>query len=426
MVGKSMKVCLLAPELYPIWGGGGTYAIGLLKYLPKDIEFYVLATQRMVPESSSKKIFKMAGKIDDESFSFLGDNVHVHILADEKDTFFSHASFQRLCYKWIPRLDKTQHFDIIHSQHQPMSDILLKLASKKFNYITTVHETFSRRNDAIRASSVNFSARETSEKWMIRLSAILEQTEKVYMKKSSAFISPSGWMKNVLSDDFKIDKGNIRVVYNGVDHQKFTPNVKRSDFIQKLYDNAGGPIILYSGRMISTKGVHILINAMPSILNRVPDAHFIFTGGGNSTLYRQKIEDLRIPSKNYNFVGYIPDFNDIPGLYSIADVFVAPTLYENFPFRVLENMSSQKPVVATGIVGIPEMITDGYNGLLVPSGDPHKLAEAIITILNDNSLARKLSQNARKTIESKFTIEHFAQGTKEAYDWAISHSRLSK
>ena len=103
---------------------------------------------------------------------------------------------------------------------------------------------------------------------------------------------------------------------------------------------------------------------------------------------------MQIPERNYNFVGYIPDFEDLPGLYSIASVFAAPTLYENFPFRVLENMSCQKPVVASNIVGIPEMIKDGVDGLLVPPSDPKALAEKIVEVINDDGLANKLGQNA--------------------------------
>jgi glycosyltransferase involved in cell wall biosynthesis len=283
-----------------------------------------------------------------------------------------------------------------------------------------VHETFSRRNDAIKKSNVGFGGFESSERWMLTFSPFLKELERLYMKKSSAFISPSGWMKNVLFEDFGINKSNVRVVYNGVDHRRFSANVKRSDVIEKIYDNAGGPIVLFSGRMISTKGIHVLVKAMPQIIREVKDAHFVFTGGGNSQLYRAMIEKLRIPQRNYNFVGYIRDFDDIPGLYSIASVFAAPTLYENFPFRVLENMSCQNPVVASKIVGIPEMITDGFNGLLVPPSDPHALAEKIINVLNDSAFAKKLGQNARKTVIERFTFQKFADGTKEAYNHVMN------
>jgi hypothetical protein len=160
-----MKICFLAPELYPIWGGGGTYAIGLLKYLPKDVEIYVLATERLVPEDKNKS---------NESLDF-GDNVHINILAQGKDTFFSQSNFQRLCYKWIPRLNKVHHFNVIHGQHQPMSDILLKFASKKLPYLTTVHETFSRRNEAIKKSNVGFGGFESSERWMLTFSPFLKE-----------------------------------------------------------------------------------------------------------------------------------------------------------------------------------------------------------------------------------------------------------
>jgi starch synthase len=128
------------------------------------------------------------------------------------------------------------------------------------------------------------------------------------------------------------------------------------------------------------------------------------------------IERMWIPSRNYNFIGYIRNFEDLPGLYSIVSVFAALTLYENFPFRVLENMSCQNPVVATRIVGIPEMITDGFNGLLVPPSNPEKLAKKIVNVINDKVLAKRLGQNARRTIEEHFTFQEFANGTKEAYD----------
>lgn len=404
-----MKVCFLAPELYPIWGGGGTYAIGLLKYLPKDVEVHVLATRRRVPEDKEDSV---KGPLN-----FLGDNIHIYNLADEKDTFFSHANFQYLCYKWVPRLHKELHFDIVHSQHQPMSDILLKLLlSNKFRHVTTVHETFSRRNKAIRESNVRFSDREASEKWMVSLSPILKRIERLYLKRKSTFISPSKWMKNVLFEDFRINPSHVHLVYNGVDHRKFCPKAKRSDFIQKLYDEAGGPIVLFSGRMISTKGVHILIKAMPRIIREIKDVHFVFTGGGNSRPYRQMIEKMRIPTRNVNFVGYIRNFEELPGLYSIASVFAAPTLYENFPFRVLENMSCQNPVVATNIVGIPEMITHGINGLLVPPSNSEKLAEEIVNLLNDKVLAKRLGQNARRTVMEKFTFQQFANGTYDVYN----------
>jgi glycosyltransferase involved in cell wall biosynthesis len=408
-----MHVCFLAPEFYPIWGGGGAYAMALVQNLPKDVKVTVLATRRKVPEAAKDSSQELPQNM-------LSRDISVRYLSSGDDTFFSHAKFQYACYKWVQKLNKEYRFDVIHSQHQPMSDILLKLMSKKMHFITTVHETFSRRNNAIRDSKIGFTGYEGSEKWMVSLSPFLQKTEQLYMKKSKAFISPSNWMKNVLCEDFKIDESNIRVVYNAVDHRKFCPSAKRSEFIQKIYDAASGPIVLFSGRMISTKGVHVLIRAIPKVLREIKDAHFVFTGGGNSRPYKQMIDKMGIPVRNYNFVGYVPDFDDLPGLYSIASVYVAPTLYENFPFRVLENMSCQNPVIATRIVGIPEMITDGVDGLLVSPSDSEVLAEFIVRLVSDRVLAKRLGQNARKTIEERFTFREFADKTKEAYDWVAA------
>jgi glycosyltransferase involved in cell wall biosynthesis len=403
-----MKVCFLAPELYPIWGGGGAYAVGLLKYLPKKVDVHVLAMRRNVPES--KEDFS-----EEIVHGFFGNNVHIHFIASGSDTFFCHAKFQYQCYRWVLKLHEKYGFDVIHSQHQPMSDILLKFLSKKFCYVTTVHETFSRRDEAIRNSKIGFSELEFSEKWMLMLSPFLELIENFYMKKSPKLISPSNWMKNVLNEDFNFSLSDIYVVNNGVDHNKFHPKAKKSEFIQKVNDEAGGPIVLFSGRMISTKGVQVLVEAIPKIICEIKDAYFIFAGGGNSEPYRQNLKKLGIPNKNYNFLGYIPNFDDIPGLYSIASVFVAPTLYENFPIRILENMSCQNPVVATNIVGIPEMIENQVNGLLIPPWDANALSENVIKLLSDSALAKRIGQNARKTVEEKFTLQKFANQTAKVY-----------
>jgi glycosyltransferase involved in cell wall biosynthesis len=404
-----MRVCFLAPELYPIWGGGGSYAVGLLKYLPRKVDVHVLTMRRNVPESKEKPSETAVS-------GFFGDNVHVDFITSGNDTFFSQARFQSQCYRWVLKLNEKCRFDVVHSQHQPMSDILLKLFSKRLCYVTTVHETFSRRNKAIRNSGIGFSGLELSEKWMLALSPFLESIEKIYMKKSAKLISPSNWMKKVLDEDFNFPADNIYVVNNGVDHKKFHTAARRSEFVQKLVDEAGGPIVLFSGRMISTKGVQVLVQAIPKIIQETKDAYFVFMGGGNSTFYRQSLNKLRIPHKNYNFLGYVPKQDDIPGLYSAASVFVAPTLYENFPIRILENMSCQNPVVATNIVGIPEIIENEVNGILIDPWDVNALSRSVVMLLEDQSLAKRLGRNARKTVEEKFTLQNFANKTAEVYE----------
>jgi glycosyltransferase involved in cell wall biosynthesis len=411
-----MRVCFLAPEFYPISGGGGAYAIDLLRYLPKKVEAYVLAMRRELPENKEGFSEKMVQ-------DFFGDNVHINFISSGTDTFFSQPKFWLQCYRWVLKLHDRFSFDIIHSL-MTFPDILLQFSSKKFRYVTTVHETFSRRNKAIKESKTGFSGLQSSEKWMITLSPFLEAIERLYIKKSQNVISPSNWMKNVLSEDFNFPLTNIYVVNNGVDHNRFCPEAAKSEFVRKIYAEAGGPVVLFSGRMISTKGVEVLIEAIPKIIREVKDACFIFVGGGNSMFYRQRLEKLQIPRKNYNFLGYVPNPDDIPGLYALASVFAAPTLYENFPIRILENMSCQKPVVATNVVGIPEIIEDRVNGLLIDPWDVDALSENVMTLLNDQGLARKIGQNARKTVEEKFTLQRFVNKTVEVYEKIANGNRV--
>jgi glycosyltransferase involved in cell wall biosynthesis len=102
-------------------------------------------------------------------------------------------------------------------------------------------------------------------------------------------------------------------------------------------------------------------------------------------------------------------------LLSRASVFVLPSYAEGLPMSVLEAMAAGCPVVATRVGGIPDLITDGVDGLLVPPGDPHALAAALERILRDPAFARQLGNAARQTIANRYTAERSLERLEQLY-----------
>ena len=401
-----MKICILAAEFLPVLGGAGTYTVELIRHLPSEFEVYVVTLKRRIPGNKQLS--------EDLLREYFGDNVVIDYVTDARETFLYNANFQHKCYRYVPHLYKQHKFDVVHSQHVHMADLWLKLRGRKLPYLTTVHVTFAGERQGMSRSRIPFKDLEHSEKYQWLLYPALRALEYLYLKRSPRLIAVSHWMKKILMEEFGLPPYAIDTVHNGVDPKLYRPKCRKSEFIQKIEERSGGPIVLFTGRMRSTKGINILIRSMPKVIEEVRDVRFIFAGSGFSDPYKRQIRIMRISERNYEFLGYVPQ-KDMPALYSIASIYPTPTLYENLPIRILEAMSTQIPVIASNICGIPEIITDGEDGILVPTWDIEALSNRIIELLTDRRRASKIGKNARKTIEQKFTWQYATEKTVKVY-----------
>ena len=195
--------------------------------------------------------------------------------------------------------------------------------------------------------------------------------------------------------------------------------------------NSDGVSLLYVGRLEARKGIldlgHAFVEAArenPSLTlwiagsdNSQSDGHFARTG----QTYEQSLKAIWGPelSKRVRFFGRISE-GIKNTLISRCDAFVAPSLYESFGIVFLEAMRQGKPVIATRIGGIPEIVRDCETGLLVPISDPKALAEAMRSI-SDRSLRNRLGDAGRSRFLDQFTIEAFAKRSAEFYREVIAH-----
>jgi len=131
--------------------------------------------------------------------------------------------------------------------------------------------------------------------------------------------------------------------------------------------------------------------------------------------YKLKLKERGIPERNYVFMGYLKESSDLVHFYRGSSVYLAPTMYENLPIRVLEAMSCGTPVVASTVCAIPEVIENGVNGILVRPGSVEELSESICLLLGNPELRNRMGNNARQTILEKFSWTVNASKTLNVY-----------
>jgi len=189
----------------------------------------------------------------------------------------------------------------------------------------------------------------------------------------------------------------IIVTGNGVDTNVFKPlRVPREK----------GKIFSW-GLMYYRKGFHLLIRALRRVVNEHPTAKLILAGEGPEKTKLQKLsKDLGLSNK----VTFLPKLSDDELVYEIntSQIVVIPSLWEGFGLTVLEAMACRKAVIAFNVPAINELITNGLNGILVPKGDVNELAGAIIHLLNNEDLRRKIADNAY-LFAKKFDWENIAE-----------------
>lgn len=160
----------------------------------------------------------------------------------------------------------------------------------------------------------------------------------------------------------------------------------------------GSLVIGSVARFVEQKGLIYFIKAAAEILNRTKrsDIYFLLAGYGNmEDELKKMIKDLNIASRFF-----ISPARDIKDILPILDVYVISSVWEGQPIAMLEAMAANRPVVATKVGGIPEILIDGKNGLLAESKDPSSLAEKIINLAENSELRGKLGKNARLTVEN--------------------------
>lgn len=202
----------------------------------------------------------------------------------------------------------------------------------------------------------------------------------------------------------------IKIIYNGLDLDKFKDVKPR---MRRDFNLTGGPIIGTVARLVPEKGHEYAIKAMPGVIKEFPGAHLVIIGDGPLKENLQRMSEELGVDEHVSFLGYQVQ---VESLEADFDVFVLPSVSEGLGLALLEAMALGKPVVASEVGGIPEVVKNGISGLLVPPADEKALAQAIVSILSSKQRAYSLGEAARKAVYEKFSARVMVERTMEIYD----------
>jgi glycosyltransferase involved in cell wall biosynthesis len=215
------------------------------------------------------------------------------------------------------------------------------------------------------------------------------------------FIAVSNAVASQLQANFGVPRWKLRVVHNGIPVTGFE-NVRPVRVAEP-------PVVLTIARLDAQKGLPVLLEAAASL----PGVSFVVAGDGpEGPALAQRAKELGVHER-VRFLGYR---RDIAELLAGCDVFALPSLNEGLPLAVLEAMASHRPVVASAIPGINEVVVEGQTGLLVAPGDSAALAEAIGSVLADPQLGQRLGAAGRLRVESTFSAEAMTRGVIAIYE----------
>ena len=175
---------------------------------------------------------------------------------------------------------------------------------------------------------------------------------------------------------------------------------------------AGDLIVGIVARLVPIKRHDVFLEAARRIAKKVPNCHFLVVGNGEC---RSELED-RVRQlglgQRVRFLGWRAD---LPKIYGDLDVVVLSSRNEGLPVSLIEAMAAARPVVATRVGGVPDLVEDGVTGLLVPSGEPEALAEAIVALLGDPERRRAMGEAGRKRVHPAFSVDRLVQDMDRLY-----------
>jgi glycosyltransferase involved in cell wall biosynthesis len=173
-------------------------------------------------------------------------------------------------------------------------------------------------------------------------------------------------------------------------------------------------------RLSPQKALHVLLEALPAVIREVPEVRVLIVGDGSERPRLEKLADrLGVASCVY-FAG---NRVDVPDQLLAMDVFVLPSLFEGLPLAILEAMAAGRPVVATAVDGVPEIVKDGVTGFLVSPGNPAQLARALVRLLRDPRTAARFGDAARQRAQD-FSTDAVVDRVLDAYGVGTVRPRL--
>ncbi len=248
---------------------------------------------------------------------------------------------------------------------------------------------------------------------------MIHETEAWLTYEAWRVICCSNYMVSHVKWVFGLPQDKLIMIPNGVDAKEYVKSADISlDQFRLQFALPEEKIVLFVGRLVYEKGIHVLINAVPKVLEKV-NAKFVIVGNGY--LHQSMLEHIRNIglAHKVTFTGFVDD-NTLRNLQKCADVSVVPSLFEPFGIVALEAMAAKSPVVVSDTGGLSEIVEHEVTGVKVYPNNPDSLAWGITRVLHDENLANILREKAFRKVTENYNWEKISQQTKKVYESVLS------
>ncbi len=313
--------------------------------------------------------------------------------------FETNIPFNLTLINRINDIIKNEEIDIVHAHGtRGASNSILNALFNNIPFVYTVHG-WSFHSEL---SILNYFIRKNIERFICKSAAKVICVSNANLKQAS-FIKPS---KRAL-------------IYNGVDTNIFKQLDKKE--IRENYGLAERDFVIgFLVRLNYQKNPLTVLKACKILMNKYDNVKILIAGEGE---LKDEVDSF---IKNENIGGRVIHFpfrKDVVEMLNAIDLYLLPSFWEGLPYGLIEAMAVKIPAVASNVDGIPEVIQNYFNGILVQPNDVEQIADATEKLMIDNELYSKLSKNARDTIVEKFSLSKMVSETEKIYEELISNKK---
>jgi len=292
------------------------------------------------------------------------------------------------------KLLRSRHYDIVHT-HMTKGGFLGRIAAR----LT--------RTPLVVAGAHNFGVLHFHEKIVASCFWLFDKVMVAFF--TDMVVSVSEQNRREVLRLRMVPPHKIVTITSGIDLRKFTPEVACSSRNSSL---SAALVVGTVTRLVPVKGIPDLLRAMAEVVRVLPSARLVIVGDGPE---REAIERQIVSLSLSSCVTLLGDRGDVVRLLSGFDVFVLASRSEGLPIAVMEAMAAGRPIVATRVGGVPELITHDVSGILVPQGDIRALAQALLSLLLDHDRRQMLGKTARQTAVQHLSLDRMAAEIEALY-----------
>jgi glycosyltransferase involved in cell wall biosynthesis len=370
-------------------------------------ELIKLGHQVTVYTSDAKDL---KSRIDEKCFT-KGDGIQTHYMKN-LSMLLVRKSKLFITPEIIPRIIREgQNFDIIHlHEYRTFQSLVVARYAKNHNipYVLQAHGALPR------------IISKQGLKWLFDTLVGRE-----ILKDASKVIA----LNNIEAEQYatlNVPHEKIAVIPNGINLSEFNDLPLRGSFKKKFNIHPDEKLVLYLARINKIKGIDILVKAFANILHKLDDARLVIVGPDDGYLSETKALIKALKMEDNVLVSGPLYGRDKLEAYVDANLFVLPSRYETFPIVVLEAYACSKPIIASKVEAIPDIVLHEKTGLLFQACNAEELAKMIEYMFMHPEEAKSMGYRARKLVEQKFSIEKVVDSLEELYQNVLKNNKQTE